>query len=164
MLGEFGGTDYARACAADGWVSTIPVGSGTGVVLGADDFAYGVQWLHLPGLSGVLLTIPVYADHNFDSFLVEELQLSNGNAWQLVPGQFHTATGELMLLSAASPGADLTEPEGRASAGIGEYIPCTVAPGSYSIAERTIILPPERGNAEVVLCRLERSPGQNEPA
>src|SRR5690348_7654622 len=46
ILGDFGGTDYARACAAGGWVATIPVGTGTGVVLGADDQASGVQWLH----------------------------------------------------------------------------------------------------------------------
>src|SRR5689334_18390134 len=36
-LGEFGGTDYARACAAGGWVSTIPVGAGHGIVLGAEE-------------------------------------------------------------------------------------------------------------------------------
>ena len=47
---------------------------------------------------------------------------------------------------------------------LGEYIPCTVEPGSYRIAERTFVLPPGRGNSEIVLCRLQRMPSQNEPA
>src|SRR4051794_35201939 len=46
-LGEFAGTDYARACAAGGWVSTIPVGAGHGIVLGAEDDFQSVRWLRL---------------------------------------------------------------------------------------------------------------------
>src|SRR5690349_20229980 len=72
-LGQFGGTDYARACAAGGWVSALPVGHATGIVLGADDFAFGVRWLHLPEVPGVFLSIPVYAEHDYQAFLIEEL-------------------------------------------------------------------------------------------
>src|SRR5687767_149537 len=47
-LEEFAGTDYARACAAGGWISIIPVGPGHGIVLGAEEDFHGVHWLRLP--------------------------------------------------------------------------------------------------------------------
>ena len=154
FLDEFAGTDYARACAAGGLVSVIPVGPGHGIVLGAEDHAYGVQWLRLPEAAGIMVVIPTYSEEDTDQLLVDELRRTPEDGWHLIFPSLRTTTGDLLLLHAANNGQKVTEPQGDRYAVGGETISCRIEPGTYAVDERTLLLRTIPDDSEFVVCRF----------
>lgn len=153
-LGEFAGTDYARACAAGGWVSTIAVGDGHGLILGADEDFQGVRWLRLAEFPGIMLILPIYAEEDTQQVLVMALRRTLDEGWREVFPAFQVASGELVLLHAANTGEEVREARDKECATIGDAIPWQIEPGLYTVDERLIVLPTLPNSSPLVICRL----------
>jgi hypothetical protein len=153
-LGEFAGTDYARACSAGGWVSTISVGDGHGIILGAEEDFRGVQWLRLAETPGTMISLPMYAEEDTDQVLVMALRRTLDEGWREVFPAFQVASGELVLLHAANTGEEVREARDKECAMIGDAIPWQIEPGLYTVDERLIVLPTLPNPSPLVICRL----------
>jgi hypothetical protein len=158
-LGQFAGTDYARACAAGGMLAVILIGDGTGIVIGAGDEANGVQWLRLSSQPGILLTIPMWGEESADALLIEELQRSPDDDWNLVFPSFLTASGGLVLMHAANSGQNVHMVTEEPYATVLDGIPCQIEPGTYAVEEREIVLPTQPGESRFVVCRFRPAAG-----
>jgi hypothetical protein len=150
-LGEFSGTDYARACAAGGWISVIPVGAGHAVVLGADWLAHDVQWVHIPSIRGDMLIMPEDTVERFESTLVDWLRRADDSAWRQVFDAIRVDSGELVLMHSTNSGAEIMERRTGSYASAGEGIPHHVGIGIYSVQDLTLVLP---GLCQFVICRF----------
>jgi len=142
---------------ADGWTAVLDIGPGIGIVVGAQDDAQAVQWLHLPGSPGALLIIPraVTGDTAADNrLLLDDLQQRPEPLWRPVCSGFVITSGELLLIHAADTGLEVEDVESEEYAVIGQAIPCHVTAGLYVVEERALLVPAQSADPVFVLCRF----------
>jgi hypothetical protein len=128
------GSDYARACQADHPAALLPVGSGFGLVLGAQEHLYPIHWIDLPAKEGVALVGWMYGDDDANSEVAALLE-QDGPGWRCLPPRIHILGGELLLLHAADIGTDVDELEtfGELQGMITDAIPIRLKPGAYRL-------------------------------
>lgn len=128
------GPDYARACQADHPAALLQVGSGFGLVVGAQEHLYPVHWIDLPAQEGVALVGWMYGDDDAN-FEVAALLEQDGPGWRCLDPRIDLLGGELLLLHAADIGSDLDELEtfGELQAMIADAIPIRLKPGAYKL-------------------------------
>jgi hypothetical protein len=139
-LDEFAGTDYARACAAEGLVDVIPVGHGTGLVLGAGEQVGLVHWLRLPDLPGVMLVITVECDDYVDPAIIPALRGVPDERWQLVHPAWEVGSDSLTLMHGADNGRDVAVDDADRLAGISQAISWRLPTGTYAIEQHRLEL------------------------
>lgn len=130
---EFG-PDYTRACQVDHPAALLDIGTGSGLVIGAQEHLYPVQWVDLPEMGGVALVGWMWGDDDVEDE-VAALLLHHGPQWRCLNPRINLPGGELVLLHAASSGSDVDEIEtfGELQAMIADAIPMRLEPGAYRL-------------------------------
>jgi hypothetical protein len=135
--------DYERACDTAYPAALVKVGSGVGLVIGAQEHAYPVQWLKLPEERGIYLVGWHYGRRDSSPRLVEHLRASKPS-WRRFRRRVRLISGDLILLHAASSGTEVCEydPHGKGRGErfvcIGDAIPTRLDKGRYTIESTAI--------------------------
>jgi len=149
-------TDYDRACDVDAAAGLLPVAGSWAVAL-PGDLAGSVAWL--PGADpGALVAVAVAAtDDDSPAFLRRAYGEVAPGAWATVAAGVDAPAGGLLLLHAASAGADTlvgaSGPDGVAV--IGDALAADARPGRYVIEAAEVARP----DAELLFCRLRLAGG-----
>jgi len=151
-LGEFGGTDYARACAAPDRVSLLPIGNRWVVVLGSHEPVDSARWLYFRAESYAIAVLSFQAQADTDTVFLDAV--GRMQVWHDIAPSLHVPCGDLILMHASSPGWSVIDVGERDYATIGYYIAQRVEPGVYAVEEATLTLP---DGSVFGLCRFRRT-------
>lgn len=132
------GDDYERACAVEGYLGLLEVGSGHGLVLGDDPMS--TAWWQHSASEGILIRW-VYGDGEAD--LMQLLMPIDDRIWTSSDLIFVVGKHPLFLFDSALCGEEATD----------ERLTITLADGPYTI-DTAIVRPNAR--TEMVLHRLRR--------
>ncbi len=137
------GDDYARACDTAYPAALVKVGPGVGLVLGAHEHAYPVQWLKLPEERGIYLVGWHYGGRDSRPRLVDHLRASKPS-WRRFRRRVRLTNGDLVLLHAASSGTEVREynphgeDRGEGFVCIGDAIPIRLDEGRFTMESTAI--------------------------
>ncbi len=130
------GPDDTRACEAPYPAGLLKVGTGFGLVIGAQDHIVTAHWLRLPEQQGCVLVCWSYADDGAPRKIYRQLQ-NHQLTWCQFRQKAQIASGNLVLFHAASPGNQIREldpfREINEYAVIGDALPIRLEPGEYAM-------------------------------
>jgi len=141
--------DYARACAAEGYLGAVTVGRGTGLVLTGEREPAAFL---TTDKGGVIIRVS-YSDLSDDG-ITHLVNTTSEAIWEPTPYRLRVSRGGLLMFDSVCAGDDLPSDPGE-----GANVPwmrLRLVPATYSIS--TAIYEPD-SETRLILHRLERDEG-----
>jgi hypothetical protein len=161
-LSDFSGTDYERAYSANRMVDVLPVGSGHGIVLGAQTDACNLRWMLLPEAPGPFVLIPWNCPEDGELQVPSLLAATPDAHWTTVCDSFHVSGDTLTLFTSASTGDELIvcDPSYKPILNDADFVAtmdclqCPVEAGTYSVDYLELRFDPSAAEPDVIVCRF----------
>lgn len=147
-------TDYERACEVDDWIAPVETASGPVLVLGGD--RTNAAWVPLAEEGAHLLARVIYADDDSLEKISALYEAAREGDWVRHGFTLDCAGGELLLLHAATDGAEVEEETAADDepAYIGDVVALPAGPGRYAAETCEVVLPDE---GHYILHRFRRA-------